>query len=263
MQLGVCAGTEYAPAAMQAGLDYFEWSVGAFLQPRQEADAFTAIFQKVKAAPLPCPAVNVFIPGDLKITGPTVDMTALTRYAETALERARLAGIQVIVFGSGGARRVPDGFDRQTAEEQLIKFGRMLGKHASQAGVTIAVEPLNRQECNILNSVTESAVYVRRVDHPSVRLLVDAYHWAKEVEKPEAIMQNGDILVHAHIATKNNRQPPGAEEFDFVPFFQALRQAGYHGRLSIEAALPAVDEQSKLVSTLQNAVYLMRSLATG
>ena len=260
MQLGLCAGPEYAPAAHQAGLEYFEWSVGAYLQPRQEAAFFADTLQKVKSAPLTCPAVNVFIPGDLKITGPTVDMAALTGYVETALERARLAGIQVIVFGSGGARRVPDGFERQKAENQLLDFGRMVGQLASQVGVMIAVEPLNRKECNILNSVMESAAYVRRVNHPAVRLLVDAYHWAKEAESPDAIVQNGDLLVHAHIATPANRLPPGSEDFDFVPFFQALRQSGYQSRLSIEAALPVVEEQDQTVKVLQTAVNLMRSL---
>jgi hypothetical protein len=41
--------------------------------------------------------------------------------------------------------------------------------------VTIAVEPLNRRETNVWNATRECADYVRQVNHPHVRLLVDAY----------------------------------------------------------------------------------------
>jgi sugar phosphate isomerase/epimerase len=263
MQIGICAGPEFAAVASKAGVDYFEWTVGAYLQPRQDEAAFKTAVQKVKSTPSSCPAVNIFIPADLKITGPSVDMPALTAYAETALERARQAGVKVIVFGSGGARRIPEGFERQAAEAQLVNFGRMLGPLARQAGVMIAVEPLNRKECNILNSVAESALYVRKVDHPSFRLLVDAYHWALEDESPQAIADNGDLLVHAHIATKTSRLPPGAEDFDFLPFFQALSQARYNERISIEAKLPPIDDQSHLEEVLRTAVSSIRAQMAG
>ncbi len=50
-------------------------------------------------------------------------------------------GIGIIVFGSGGARRIPEGFDRQRAHGQLVAFCRMVGPIAREHGVIIAVEP--------------------------------------------------------------------------------------------------------------------------
>ena len=70
MHWGVCAGPEVAPAAVEAGLDYFEWTVSGYLQPLKELAEFEATLIQVTKTLLPCPVVNVFIPASLKITGP-------------------------------------------------------------------------------------------------------------------------------------------------------------------------------------------------
>lgn len=257
MEFGLCGGPEIAETAKKAGLGYFEWTVTSFLQPRNQGSAFNDTLTEVKGASIPCPVVNVFIPGDLKITGPDVNELVLEEYLQTALERAEKSGVEIIVFGSGGARRIPENFDRSAAEKQIIKFARQLTGMAAKRNVKIALEPLNRGECNILNSVSECADLVRKIGHPNFRLLVDAYHWALENESSKAIVDAGDLIIHAHIATPANRLVPGAEPYDFSVFFEALRSAGYKGRLSIEARL----DQSRIEVELRDAVTLMRKYA--
>src|SRR5512141_1428350 len=148
MKFGVCCDPKLAHIAKAAGYDYFEWSVGDYLHPRESEAVFEAALEQVRAVGLPCPAANVFIPGDLKITGPNAHLESLEAFVRTALRRAEIAGVETIVFGSGGARRIPDGFGRDKAWEQLVQFGKMLAPIAAQHQVTIAVEPLNREECN-------------------------------------------------------------------------------------------------------------------
>ena len=235
MKLGVCAQPEAAEVLAAAGFDYIEVNVVRDLQPEVPDDALPAPPAALRDLPLPAPVANVFLPGALKLTGADVDPAAAERYVRTAFARAAAAGIAIIVFGSGAARRIPDDFDRERAWAQLVDFGRLIGPLAVDHGVTIAVEPLNYAECNVLNTVAESAAYVRDVDHPGVRLLVDAYHWARNEEPTNAIVAAGPLLVHAHIATYANRLAPGQEPCDFAPFFGALRNAGYAGALSVEA----------------------------
>jgi len=235
MQLGICAGPEAGPLALAAGYDYLELNVQTHLKPEADEADFRPGLEAARACGLPCLAANVFVPGHLKLTGPEVDFERLRSYVATVCRRAELVGLRVIVFGSGGARRIPKGFDRARAYAQLVDFGRMAGDSAQAHGVTLAVEPLNRGETNVLNSVAEGLRYVRDVDHPGIRLLVDAYHWAKESEPPADIVAAGPWLVHAHIATYAHRQPPAAEACDFAPFMAALKQAGYDSRLSVEA----------------------------
>lgn len=254
MQYGVCGDPSVAACAAQAAFDFAEWSVGALLKPREPQAAFQAALAEVRAAKLPYPVLNCFVPADLKITGPQVNAAELQKYVATTCARAELAGVKVIVFGSGGARQVPQGFDQQEAHAQLVRFCAMLAPIAWQHGVTVVVEPLNRQECNVLTTVGECATLVREVAHPGLRLLVDAYHFFRDNDSYEDLVMHGDLLAHVHIATVSNRLAPGAEPCDFAPFFAALAKAGYNGRISIEGSIPNPE------TALPAAIALMRRL---
>ena len=237
MQLGVCGDPATAAAASQASFDFVEGTVGGLLKPREPEDAFRQALAAARAAALPVSALNCFVPADLKITGPAVDLSVLSAYVATAMVRAEQAGVETIVFGSGGARRIPDGFDRQAAHRQLVAFCAMAAPLAGAHGVTLVVEPLCRAECNVLNTVSECAALVREIAHPALRLLVDAYHLLRDGDSCADIATYADLLAHVHIATRDNRLPPGAEPCDFAPFFHALAQGGYQGRISIEAKI--------------------------
>lgn len=257
MQFGVCGNFTLAAVAAGASYDYAEWGVTQLLAPLQPEAAFRALVENARTAELRYPAANGFIPGELKITGPEVDWTALETYVATTMERAERAGIETIVFGSGSARRIPQGFDPRKAHDQLVKFCRLAGPMAEDHGVTVAIEPLNKAECNVLTTVGECADLAREVGHPAIRLLVDAYHLMKDGDSYEDIVRHGDLLAHAHIATVPNRLAPGAEPCDCADFFAALAKAGYSGRISIEGNLREPE------TVLAPALAVMRGLAAG
>jgi len=252
MKYGVCCDPTTARIVADAGYDYFEFGVRSFLKPQEDDAAFREMLEQVRAAPIPCESCNGFLPGDLKITGPGVDAEAVEHYITTACRRAAEAGVEVIVFGSGGARNVPDGFPHDEAHGQLVAFCAMLGPIAEQHGVTIAVEPLC--DSNVLMTVAETAAFVREVDHPAVRLLADSFHWGRQNEPADDIAANGDLLAHVHIGTVENRLAPGAEDYDFGPFLDALTRGGYDARISIEAGTPDPPND------LPKALALMKSL---
>ncbi len=237
MKLGVCADPKDAPALADAGFEFIELHVQNHLKTEENEDAFVDALQRIEAAPLPALAANCFVPGHLKITGPEVDLDALRAYVTVAFERAERADIRTIVFGSGGARRIPEGFDRDEAWGQLLTFGKLIGPLAEAHGVTVVVEPLNETlgACNVLTSVGESGRYVEAVDHSHVRLLVDSYHWSLDGDSRDAIVRYGPMLAHVHVATTESRVPPGVEQCDFSVFFAALDEADYDGPISIEA----------------------------
>jgi sugar phosphate isomerase/epimerase len=255
MQFGVCGGIDVATIAAGASYDFAEWNVSSYLKPEEPEEAFHAGLDAVREAGVTFRANNCFVPGHLKITGPDVDAHALQVYVATTLARAEQAGVEVIVFGSGGARQIPDGFDRAMAWDQLIAFCGMVAPLAQAHGVTVVVEPLNKAECNVLTTVSECAALVNAVAHPAVRLLVDAYHFMRDGDAYEDIVTYGDLLAHVHIATVPNRLPPGAEPCDFSRFFRALADAAYTGRVSIEGKVQAPAVQ------LPVALAAMRELA--
>jgi sugar phosphate isomerase/epimerase len=179
------------------------------------------------------------------------------KYAQTAIKRAGISGIEAMVFGSGGARRIPDGFSRGEAQEQFIEFAKSIAPFASAAGVVVVIEPLNKAETNFINSLAEGAQIVEAVGEDSIKLLADIYHMLREDEDPGEIVKYGTMLRHAHIAEKENRTPPGVQGDDFRPFFEAFKAAGYAGPIAIECRWgEEYDAQAK------RAVELIRELTT-
>jgi sugar phosphate isomerase/epimerase len=158
-------------------------------------------------------------------------------YVTATLGRLKKLGVKVVVFGSGGARRVPDGFSKDEAFTQLVDFCRRTAPIARENGITIVVEPLRKQETNIINTAREGLALVKAVDRPEIRLLVDYYHLTEEGESPDIIAEAGPLLAHAHIANPTGRVfPLQADESPYAAFFSNLCKIGYQGRLSVEAS---------------------------
>ncbi len=234
MRTGICSGPQTFEGVDIAGLEFIEVGVQGFLKPRDGEEIFAEQLAAARACPVPAPVANLFIPGDLKTTGPDVDLEALEAYCRTAFERAQRAGIDTIVFGSGGSRQVPEGWDAGKAFEQLAEFLTRIAPGAAERGVTLAIEPLRRQECNIICTVDEGRELVDRVGQPAIQLLADVYHMLHNDESPDAIRRAGQRLRHVHVAEKEGRTPPGVHGEDLRPFFAALKEVGYDGRVSIE-----------------------------
>ncbi|MDX1933964.1 MAG: sugar phosphate isomerase/epimerase family protein [Capsulimonadales bacterium] len=237
MRFGICTGIGNAPILRSAGYDYIEMSVAGDLIPDDPEESWAtkraAIREMTGTTGLLPEAFNSFVRSG-KIVGPEADFARLERYVRTALTRAAEVGGKIIVFGSGGARNVPDGFDRADAEAQIVRFLHLCADAHETTGVTVVIEPLNRGESNILNTVAEGAEFVRRVDRPGVRNLADTYHMMKDGEPLSAVTVHGATLAHAHTAEAGTRSAPGTGDTDFRAILSAFRAAGYDGRLSIE-----------------------------
>ena len=235
VRFGICAGVERAAQAKAQGWDYLEGNAqGLFagLTPDLQYHGL----ETIRASILPIAAVNCLVPAALKIVGPTVDRVGLSNYLHNTLRRAGEAGTKVLVFGSGDARRVPDGFDRPTAQAQLTEFAADAATIAAKYGVTVVLEPLNQKECNIVTSVAEAMEYVNAVNHPAFRCLVDSYHLWMENEPGAHVLAAAKSIRHVHVADLEGRVAPGLSgKSDYRPLFSALQSAGYDGMISVEA----------------------------
>lgn len=233
--IGVCTSLSNHALLRESGYAFVEESVGGLLVPDQPEEKFREKLQILKTASLPVPVCRIFLPGSLPCVGPAVKQDALMTYAETVLRRAGEAGVLTIVFGSGGSRRIPDGFDPGKAREQLIDFLRQMLPIAAKHRVTLALEHLNRGETNMINRVRQAFEIVEAIDHPNLKILVDIYHMLRENEAAEEILRAGRYVHHCHIAEPEKRAAPITMKDDFRPYFSALKKAGYRGRLCIEA----------------------------
>ena len=226
-----------------AGYSFVEEYVRGFLVPNESESVFEQKLALLKTSKLPIEACNSFLPGDLKCVGPSPALEEIIKFGETSFRRAKLAGIKTIVFGSGGARSIPEGFSAKEAKNQFVSLCKQLATAAKKYNVVISLEPLNTRECNFINSLIEGAEIVQAVNHENFRLLADIYHMLMENESPSNILKYGDLIYHTHIAEKTGRSAPGVHNEDFIPYFRALKQANYKGRMTIECSWNNLEEQ--------------------
>ena len=237
VQIGVCVDADRFEAAQTAGFDYVE--IPASKVAGLTDEQFRQLTEQVARLRIPVAAANNFIPAAIKIVGPDIDKDRQQSYVGKTLRRLKALGVSLVVLGSGGARRVPDGFPREDALGQLVDFCRRIAPLARDSGITIAIEPLRRQETNIINSAREGLALVSAVDRPEIQLLVDYYHLAEEGESADILLEAGRRLVHTHLANPQGRvYPSSPNESNYAPFFRNLCAIGYTGRLSIEASTP-------------------------
>jgi len=235
VQVGHCTPLRGLDAARAAGFDYVELSTSE-IAGLSDAE-FEQAVERIKQIGLPVPATNLFLPATLKVTGPQIDPAQQTTYVTRAFTRLARLGTEIVVFGSGGARRVPEGFDKAEAFEQLVDFGKRVAPLARANGITIAVEPLRREETNIVNSAAEGLQLVEAVGDPNFQLMIDFYHLASEQEDPSIVVRARSHLRHLHMANPRGRVfPLEWNEYDYAPFFAKLREIGYDKRISVEAS---------------------------
>ncbi|MBC8234880.1 sugar phosphate isomerase/epimerase [bacterium] len=255
MRFGICTSLDNANILADAGYDYIELGVGASLMPLASEEDFKQVQDKVAASSLKPEAYAGFIPGELRVVGDNVNLQRLSNFVETACRRASTIGGKVIVYGSSGSRNVEEGYSREKALDQIAEFLNMGADHAEKYGITIAIEPLCQKECNIINTVAEGLAMAKRVNREGVRVLADLYHAWQEQEPLSNIVDSGDWLVHVHIAEPVKRKYPGNDDFDFSDFFEALRDAGYDGRVSCECSFDNFNQDVKVaLDTLRQYV---------
>lgn len=234
MRIGCCASLEQIQTVQDAGYDYVELAVGT-VRPEQPNSEFEAIVIRLEEFEIRPEAWNILFPSDLKVVGPEVDLYRIERYLRTAFERIEELGGEIVVFGSGGARYVPDGFPMHEALDQLREAVTLAGQVAGACGITIALEPLHKKGTNIINNLTEAVELVKAADHPFVKLVADLSHMMDESEPIDVIPPLGAQIVHAHTAD-TGRFCPGSGSYPNKEFIRALRGAGYDDRLTIECS---------------------------
>ncbi len=105
---------------------------------------------------------------------------------------------------------------------------------AEPAGVRLALEPINRYETTLINSVADGMALIERVGSPAFGLLLDTFHMnIEDVSIEDAIRQCGDRIFHFHVAD-SNRWPPGSGHLDFASILGVLQEIGYQGYVSGE-----------------------------
>lgn len=140
--------------------------------------------------------------------------------------------------------------------------------HGAGLGVRLAIEPLNRFECYLMNDLASAADYTARVGSGAA-VLYDTFHaHIEEKDAAAAIRAHGASIGLVHIS-ENDRSTPGEGQVRWSETFAALREIGYDGPLVVEAfglALPDLSAATRIwrrmfsdeLSLAENALAFMR-----
>ena len=66
------------------------------------------------------PVANGFFPSEIKLAGPQSNKKTVEEYLKTFFKRADLLEIEKVVFGSGGARNIPDSMSINDGIDEII-----------------------------------------------------------------------------------------------------------------------------------------------
>lgn len=242
MKIGWCEGLLNAALLKEIGYDFIELPLAPL--GLEDRETFAASKQAVRHSPLATSAFNVFFPKDIRVVGPEVDVARVRSYLGRAAELLSEARAQVVVLGSGWARNAPNGWERARAEEQWLEALSWCADALEGTGVTLVIEPLNRKESNIVNSVEEGVRFAERINRPEIRVLADLYHMNEEQEPLETLKANALWLAHIHLAD-TGRKNPGTGSFDYDRLFGYLREIGYEGMISAECKVERLEADAR------------------
>ncbi|MER6951966.1 sugar phosphate isomerase/epimerase family protein [Nonomuraea sp. NPDC000554] len=121
--------------------------------------------------------------------------------------------------------------ERQEVYAELRKNLAPVADYAGERGVRIAVEPLNRYETSLVNTVEQALEALP----DGCDLALDVYHMNIEEKDPaQAVHTATGRIAHVQVCG-TDRGTPGADRFDWPAFVGALRETGYAGPLVIES----------------------------
>jgi D-psicose/D-tagatose/L-ribulose 3-epimerase len=254
IKIGACGTVKMMSAIKGAGFDYAELSTTEIVS-LSDAD-FAQLKNEVKQGGFPVLATDAFIPATIKLTGPAIDKDQQIAYVRKAMDRVAALGAHTIVLGSGAARKVPDGFSHDAAFDQLVDFLKRIAPEARARNIVVAVEPQSTEESNIINSIDDGVKLVRAVNDPNIQLVLDIYYLYQTREDASAMVAAKDYIRHFHFSNPNGRVFPAQwDEYNYAPFFAALRQMNYQGGISIDAHTTNFpDDAPQTVAFLRDAL---------
>ena len=166
------------------------------------------------------------------------NVAATQQYLRACLAAARALGSRVVAgpfYAPTGVAWRMDADERAAVVAELRDNLAPLAAEAADAGIALAIEPLNRYETSILNTVEQSLDALEPLLGAGVGLALDTYHLNIEEKKPaDAIRAAGSAIAHVQVCG-SDRGAVGDDHTDWPEILRALDDAGYRGPLGLES----------------------------
>ena len=249
MILGVCTGTDENSVKMakEIGYRYIETGIRGFYENRAGLDATLSTLDKYK---IRCEVGQHPFPGEYDPSGKQSKeaLEKIRDYMYELISATSDLNIEKLVMGAGGARTLPSPDKYDNVVEQMADICKYsISPVLDHFGIILTLEGLVKGETNMMNTTDESVNIVKLANEPNIKVMVDLYHAANENEKFEDFVNYKGYIMHSHIGKPVPRVMPSRDDgYDYKPFFDALRSAGFNGRMSVEAGSSRADYRESL-----------------
>lgn len=166
-------------------------------------------------------------------------------YIESCLEISKGLGTTFFagpMYSAVGKARLVSPEQKEQEWKRAVTNLRKVCHMAEAKGLQIALEPLNRFESDLVNTVEDVIRLIDDINHPAARVLLDGFHMnIEEPDAEKAIIMAGDKLIHMQVS-ENYRGTPGTGQTDWEAYRRGLEAIGYEGVVSIESFTPEVKE---------------------
>ncbi|MCE0510501.1 sugar phosphate isomerase/epimerase [Microbacterium sp. KKR3/1] len=166
------------------------------------------------------------------------DVGATQDYLRACIAAATTVGADVVAgpfYAPTGVAWRMDADERRAVVAEVRENLAVVADEASDRGVTLAVEPLNRYETSVLNTVEQSLDALSPLLGAGVGLALDTYHLHIEEKQPaDAIRAAGSAIAHVQVCG-TDRGAVGDDHADWPGILQALDDADYRGPLGLES----------------------------
>ena len=182
--------------------------------------------------------VLVMGPGRELVATDPATRSATQDYLRRVVDAAATVGAPVVAgpaYASVGRTWRLSSQERAGLPAELAEALAPVVGHAAAAGISVAVEPLNRYETSVLNTVDQTLEALRDLPAEHCGLALDLYHMnIEETGIAEAILRAAGRIKHVQVCA-NDRGTPGADHLDWSRIVTALDKSGYSGPLVIES----------------------------
>jgi D-psicose/D-tagatose/L-ribulose 3-epimerase len=173
------------------------------------------------------------------------------KYIQWMIDSAAELGSPTVcgpMYSAVGKDHLEDSDSRKKEWDLAVFELRELADHAAEKGIKLALEPLNRFETDMINTVSQGITFINDVDRENIGFHLDTFHMhLEEKSSPEAIRLAGDRIFHFH-ACENDRGIPGSGQVHWPEIGLALKSTNYQGPVVIESFTSQVKEIARAVN---------------
>ncbi|WP_157155167.1 sugar phosphate isomerase/epimerase [Diaminobutyricimonas sp. LJ205] len=201
--------------------------------------------------------VGAMAPGRNLVAAPASEIVRTQNYLARCITAAAVLGSPIVAgpftAATGRTWRMTD-TDRAEAYDSLRASLTPVVARAEREGVRLAIEPLNRYETSLINTVDQALDALEPLLGPALGIALDSYHLnIEEKDVAAAVRTAGRHIAHVQVCG-TDRGAVGDDHADWPGFLDALDDAGYTGPLNLESFTSDND-------TIATAASIWRPLA--